>query len=827
MNSRSFFFAPIVIFLFCYPAQGQWVRFNNESATRLSAVPANGTNDVDEKDYAWGDVDKDGDIDLVSVRKEPFTSAGKRTNVLYMNEGGVLTDRTSLYATEADVVGDMGFLTPTNDRDVLLVDVNLDTWLDIVTATTISDGDPKHIGHPRIYINKTESGGVWQGFRFENSRIPTMTSLTGGSFNPRFCSVAAGDLTGDGAPELWFGDYDSSGAGGVSEPAGADFDDRLLINNGNGFFTDETPTRFSGTITVGGTPYPFRRSAFGAAAAIVDMNNDGKLDIVKQTSLNPPQYIGIAYNKLATPGFFDTYQSVYTSAPYFVTPADLNNDNRMDLIVTDDATDRYLLNNGNNVQGLATFSTFTFPAATGGFGSQSVAADLDRDNWKDVLISDVDVDIGPCGSRQGDILRNNGNAPSVTFVADPGDIPSNMLVGVHNFAVFDINGDNWLDLVIGRCNTTEVWINVPPTGVLFTYPEGLPSNVPPGMISTFQVQATGVEGTIFDEESVAVFYRINGGAWSSQRLTALGPPGLYEAVLPSAPCPQRIDYYFSADAVGGGAFTGPPGAPGSHHSAVAAIGLESTVEDFESGAGGWTVLNENGITLGIWERADPNGTLNSTAPAAPEDDAQAGTDKVYCFVSDDGPVGGAAGANDVDGGPTHLISPLIDLTDSDAIISYARWVYSSTGGASTPDSLIVSVSNNDGANWTQVEAFTTDSANWQTNSFQVGDFFPGQPLSANVRVRFSIQDTPNNSVTEAAIDVVEISKYVCASPCACPADLNGDQQRSGLDIQEFLACFLGGGSNCACGNLDGTVGMQDADIPLFVDTLLVGDECPP
>lgn len=36
-----------------------------------------------------------------------------------------------------------------------------------------------------------------------------------------------------------------------------------------------------------------------------------------------------------------------------------------------------------------------------------------------------------------------------------------MLTGVYDFAVFDINGDSYPDLVIGRCSGTRVLINVP------------------------------------------------------------------------------------------------------------------------------------------------------------------------------------------------------------------------------------------------------------------------------------------------------------------------------------------------------------------------------
>ena len=141
-------------------AQGvgnEWVEFHREN-TRIQAQNAFGIFDQKEKDYAWGDLDKDGWIDLVVARKQPFTTTGRERNVLFMNVDGVLTDMTMTYANTSTVGGDTGMLTPTNDRDVAIADVDGDTWPDVITATTLSAGQPKHISHPRIYMNQGEDG---------------------------------------------------------------------------------------------------------------------------------------------------------------------------------------------------------------------------------------------------------------------------------------------------------------------------------------------------------------------------------------------------------------------------------------------------------------------------------------------------------------------------------------------------------------------------------------------------------------------------------------------------------------------------------------------
>ena len=467
--SLAFGFAAACVFAAPSSAQlnDQWVSFTKDTS-RLAGGAGSVSSNNTEVDFAWGDIDNDGDVDVIAVRKEDFTSTGRRTNQLLMHENGILVDRSSTLATASDVPGDNGFLTPTNDRDVVLADFNGDGWLDVITATTLSDGLSKAIGHPRIHMNLgNDVNGNWLGIRHEDSRIPQMVHFgTGNPENPRFCSVAAGDVTGNGLPDLYFGDYDSSGAGGSGQPSNKDMNDRLLINDGNGFFTDESNLRMTTQML---------KSAFGNSVVIADFNGDGANDILKDTSLNAPQFVAISYNNPSNEGFFNIFDDFHTFAPYHTSEGDLNNDGLLDLIITDDGADRYRVNGGNDGLGRVNWSsaqTFSFAAGgDDGFGSNNLIADLDGDGWNDALIADVDVDIGGYGrylhiyhnrtTVVGDMtptLRHERQSNSGGWRGVVG-MDINDLRGTHDVAVFDIDKDGDNDMLVSRQFETHVWTN--------------------------------------------------------------------------------------------------------------------------------------------------------------------------------------------------------------------------------------------------------------------------------------------------------------------------------------------------------------------------------
>ncbi|MDZ4773963.1 MAG: VCBS repeat-containing protein [Planctomycetota bacterium] len=413
------------------------------------------TGDTQEKDMAWGDLNKDGWTDLVIVRKQPATSGGRYPNFLLMNENGQLVDRSAQYASATDVVGDMGFLTATNDRDVVFVDVDNDTWLDVVTCTTRSAGQPKHISHPRVYRNLGSSGGVWLGLRFENNRIPTFP------ISPNFCGVDAGDVTGDGFADLYFSNYDGEGAGELY--------DRLLINDGAGNFTDSVFTRMT----------QFMMDVrFGSAVNIVDMNLDGLKDIVRAsgvTGTGAGSLISVAYNEPTNVGFFPQGKyagQVGSAASYHVDVGDLNNDNRPDIIMSDDGQDGYRFNLSTDALGRVTWGALRVYGyvndTDGGFSGTNLIVDLDGDGWKDSIHADFDVDVFNCGGRSN-IFHNLGGTPGTEILMKEeagtsgwfGVVGMNAsdLTGTFDVAAFDIDNDGDNDMVYGRCSGTFVWMN--------------------------------------------------------------------------------------------------------------------------------------------------------------------------------------------------------------------------------------------------------------------------------------------------------------------------------------------------------------------------------
>jgi C1A family cysteine protease len=309
-----------------------------------------------------------------------------------------------------------------------------------------------------------------------------------------------------------------------------------------------------------------------------------------------------------------------------------------------------------------------------------------------------------------------------------------------------LNGGVWTDLTThdATANFCIKALSIEAEALSFNFDAGLPSGfLPPGPERTviFSIEA-GYEN--YQSGTGFLHYRFK--STDPYTMVALTPLGgdLFEIVIPATRPGDEPEFYFSAQGDGGTVVHSPADAPASVYSFDVCL-VETVMHDDFEGDMGWVVQDFN-ISSGTWERAVPNAT--SGGQVAPLEDNPTGMGS-YCYVTENGPPNGTYSDYDIDGGPTVLTSPVIDLSSGNAVVSCYLWYYSRDGD----DPFNVDVSNDDGLNWTNV--FTTNLSlnGWTPFSFAVGDYVTPTAL---VKVRFSAQDQPNNSITEAGVDDFEV-----------------------------------------------------------------------
>lgn len=352
----------------------------------------------------------------------------------------------------------------------------------------------------------------------------------------------------------------------------------------------------------------------------------------------------------------------------------------------------------------------------------------------------------------------------------------------------------------------------PPTipAISFSYPDGRPTFVAPTGGTSMLVQVNGVSGT--PQPGTGSLSYNSGGGWVTVPMTQL-ESNLYRADFPVIPCGTPVRYYVSARTTTNLLVTNPPNAPTDFRTAVAATGIDTVwSDDFESNLG-WTIgAAGDTATAGIWVRTNPNAAQTNGVLSQPEDDVTE-TPGVNCFVTGNAAAGAAAGQQDVDGGATTLLSPVLDLSGTTApIIGYWRWYSNHAGAAPNADTFVVSMSNNGGTSWSTVEvvgpAGPETEGGWYYHEFNVADILPP---TANVRLRFVASDLADGSLVEAALDEFAVQSFLCES--ACPGDFDQDGTVAVPDIFTFLAAWF---ALDASADINGSGGVDVTDIFAFL-----------
>jgi hypothetical protein len=187
--------------------------------------------------------------------------------------------------------------------------------------------------------------------------------------------------------------------------------------------------------------------------------------------------------------------------------------------------------------------------------------------------------------------------------------------------------------------------------------------------------------------------------------------------------------------------------------AVAAARCGAFDDDLEV-ARGWTVNPDGTDTAraGRWSRADPAPTATAAGPK------QLGTTPSgRAAVVTGAAAGSSADANDLDGGVTTVISPVIDLPDAAGQKLQFRWSFAHDANATARDRFVVEVVDVAAASRTPVLAVLGSrherNASWALASINL-DAWAGR----SIRLRFLAVDAGLTGIVEAAFDDVRVTR---------------------------------------------------------------------
>ena len=255
---------------------------------------------------------------------------------------------------------------------------------------------------------------------------------------------------------------------------------------------------------------------------------------------------------------------------------------------------------------------------------------------------------------------------------------------------------------------------------------------------------------------------------------------VFTYLIPGVPAGSVVEYYLDiVDAFGGTSATSPTAANKAMNGNLphyVLVGVEPVlINDLDeySEFGYWDMdLPTDNATTGIWEEAIPVGSMGDvTDPSSVVAPLQDHTDGLYGFAYVTGlssELGAAIGENDVDGGHTTLVSPIIDLTPyENPVLSYWRWYANAPASGANPasDWWQVEISNDGGNTWQYLENTSQQDISWRRKAFRVADVIE---LSESFQMRFIASDSTTvgeyldgGSLVEAAVD--DIVLYDLAS----------------------------------------------------------------
>ena len=358
----------------------------------------------------------------------------------------------------------------------------------------------------------------------------------------------------------------------------------------------------------------------------------------------------------------------------------------------------------------------------------------------------------------------------------------------------------------GRLNLRRALEAAPPPGLRIEPPIAWPTRIAPlrNRVIDFRIAE---EFGLVAPGSALLSWRVHSASFTNAPLTSQGG-GNYRATLPALACGVGIEYFVRTTDQGGALYTDPIGAPTFAHEARAGSDRVLLTDDFEQDRGWSASVEGDGSVSSAWQRVAPN--ANTTQPGF---DRTPGGQRL-CMITGQHLGGNPTGSNnDVDGGPIRLTSPVIEIPPNVADVEFAfsAWLQSING---VSDWMVVEVTTDGGANWTPVTVVESGDG-WRDMVVPLASVLPPLPSTSTIplRLRFSVSDSPSDSLTDAGVDDVRVTALSCVESFG---DLNGDGEFTWHDLASLTSCLLGPNAaiDAECQSAD-TDGDGDVDLRDF------------
>jgi hypothetical protein len=420
----------------------------------------------------------------------------------------------------------------------------------------------------------------------------------------------AGDLNGDGIPDLLVYTYASS-----SQTLSA----QAFLSNGKGGHTPGALQTLS--IATSGAPY----LTVSYVPALVDLNGDGKLDLLYG--------IQVAYGN--GDGTFAAPITVSSLSSGFVTAyaADLNGDGKTDLLAVNTTSWPGLqlsitvfLNQGGG--SFTSAGTFLISSGAGMhiYVYPPTFIDLNGDGKLDLVLQWNGVAMG---APEVDVLLNSGNgafgSPSGLTVPSPPNIGEQCASYQTGFG--DVNGDGRQDLILGTCDDYGYSDAIVLLGngngtfespLFFALPT--PPNVVIPIVPNFIVQDVNLDGKldlVFGSGRLALGNG-DGTFISSAPLFSLPANPYYypllQMQLAGNPAPSLIFLPLSVTPAPAAVFTPQTGSSASLSLTTLAVGTHSISAKY-SGDTNYLPDNSAGVTVTVSQAASVTAAKSSVNPS--------------------------------------------------------------------------------------------------------------------------------------------------------------------------------------------------------------------